>query len=424
MNSNKTFLKISNMLCDTYKLSEYNIYLDEEKGLVYNTVSGNIAAFDNKIIDNTILNDCIENGFVIKKEENELNTLKKEYDCREELSDTFHLIIAVTLDCQFRCFYCYEEHPKIYMKDDVKKSLVDLINKKATEGKNISIVWYGGEPLLDYETVSSLTNDFIKICDINNVEYTASMITNGYLFDDYIISKIDDMCIKSIQITLDGMKDMHEKRRPQIDGKPSFDKIVENIIKLDKKTHTCVKLRINADKTNINDAYKLIDYCKNKDLCDIDVTLGMMKAFGCDHSCAACTENLFSMKEFSEEFLKFRNYLKISGFEKAVEKMFPEYKVNTCTMDAPDAYVVDPEGYMYKCISLVGNTDKSIGNIKESFDESAHNTYNPFLSKVCCECIYFPVCKGGCLRNNSNGSRECNIWRFITEKLVNTLLDE
>ena len=424
MNNKKEFLRVSDDFTDKYKLSQYNIYLDAKEGLVYNTVSQAVATFETKTIDDEVIEACLENGFVVNRDLNELYELKKEYDCRNNLSDTFHLIIAVTLDCQFRCFYCYENHPAVYMEDDIKTAIVELIEKKASDGKNISVVWYGGEPLLDYKTIRALTYRFEETCHNNKVKYTASMITNGYLFDNSIISQIDDLCIENIQITLDGTRDVHEKRRPQIDKRPSFDKIIENIIKLEKETQASVKLRINVDKSNISSAQELIVYCKRKDLCNIDVTLGMMKTFGCDHSCSDCTESLFSMKEFSNEFLKFRKQLKELGFEKAVEKMRPEYKVNSCTMDSPDAYVIDPKGYMYKCISLVGDDSKSIGNIKDGFDENSHEYYSPFTFKTCSKCAYFPICKGGCLRNNSRQGKECNIWKFITEKLVLDLLDD
>ena len=106
------------------------------------------------------------------------------------------------------------------------------------------------------------------------------------------------------------------------------------------------------------------------------------------------------------------------GFTHAVEKMSPEYKINSCTMDAPNAYVIDPYGWVYKCISLVGQKERSIGNVLTTFDENAHTKYSPFGSKQCIACKYFPVCKGGCLLNNSDGSNECNVWRFITRDLI------
>lgn len=176
--------------------------------------------------------------------------------------------------------------------------------------------------------------------------------------------------------------------------------------------------RINVDKSNIGSTHELLLYCSENGLSDIDVNLGMMKVFGCDHFCNPCDTNLFRMSEFSTEFLRFRDLCEKLGFTNAVEKMSPEYKINSCTMDAPNAYVIDPYGWVYKCISLVGQMERSIGNVLTIFDENAHTKYSPFDSKRCVACKYFPVCKGGCLLNNSGRSNECNVWRFITRDLI------
>ena len=418
MKDNKCFLTLDETITKDYKLSEYNLYLDESKGIVFNTLTQAVALFEDKIIRHSEIPELLENGFIVNKEENEFEIIKAEYDKRDQFSNKLHLIIATTLDCQFRCFYCYEEHPKVYMKSDIKRAIIELVKKYASEGKDISIVWYGGEPLLDFETVKELTYQFKKICDTNRVSYEASMISNGFQFDSEKISILDELNIDSIQITIDGIKEIHEMRRPTIDGSPSFDRIIENIIEINNASKTKVHLRINVDKSNIKSAHELLVYCAQMGLTNIDVNLGLMKEFGCDHSCANAKNNLFNMKEFSEEFVRFKKHAKELGFFTAIKKMYPEYKINSCTMDAPNAYVIDPYGYVYKCISLVGKKELSIGSVQEGFDINAHNSISPFDNKLCCNCKYFPICKGGCLLKNSSNSRECNVWKYITDQLV------
>ena len=418
MSDNKCFLTMPEKLACKYKLSQYNIYLDETRGLVYNTVTQAVSEFENHTIninDVPLLVDC---GFIVPVSMDELVEIRNEYEDRHQLSDELHLILATTLDCQFRCFYCYESHPKVYMDADVRKALVGLVEENASKGKNISIVWYGGEPMLDFDTVRTLSNKFIEACNNYGVNYRASMISNGYLFSPESIAKLENLRIESVQITLDGMKDIHEQRRPLVDGSSSFDRIIQNMKDIEIHTNVDVHLRINVDKKNIGSAYDLVKYCASEGLKDIDVNLGMMKTFGCNHSCGEKTSNLFTMKEFSDEFLRFRDFIKDLGFERAVKKMAPEYKINSCTMDAPNAYVVDPHGWIYKCISQVGQREHNIGNVFTGFNENAHTIGNPFLSKRCTTCKYFPVCKGGCLLNNSGRLVECNVWKYITEELI------
>ncbi len=417
MNENSNFLNLSKELPQDYKLSKYNLYLDESQKIVYNLVTQAVAEFNCLELNAKELYELLDAGFIVKSDDDELIRLKKEYESREVLSDCFHLIIAITLNCQFKCFYCYENHAESYMSDDIKEALVSLVERKAAEGRNISIVWYGGEPLLDFDLIEELTYSFKRICDKNNVEYMAAIISNGLLFDDTKISKVDKLSIKSVQITLDGMREVHEKRRPTTASNNAFNQIFANIIKLNKKTNTCVRLRINVDRTNIDSAHELLEYCSDSGLHDIDLTLGMMKTFGCGHMCSSCEKTVFSMEEFSEEFIRFRNHAKSLGFFNAIDKMIPEYKVNACTLDSPDAYVIDPNGDVYKCISQVGHKEDSIGNLKIGFDEMAHKAYDIFELKRCTTCQYFPICKGGCLINNIK-TDECNIWKYITERLM------
>ena len=215
------------------------------------------------------------------------------------------------------------------------------------------------------------------------------------------------------------MKEIHEKRRPVIGNKPSFERIFNNIVRLNRETDATVRLRINVDKENMDNAYELVDYCAQYNLQQMDLTLGMLKEFGCDHKCSGCNEKLYSTEEFAEEFLRFRAYVGRRGFHTAYEKMQPEDKVNACTMDSPNAYVIDPDGECYKCISQVGKKEYSIGNVRDVFDEHAHTKISPFEKEECVDCTYFPICKGGCLNSKRVANKQkCEVWKYITERLI------
>lgn len=418
MRNNKCFLTMPAEVACAYKFSKYNIYLEASKGLVYNSVSQAVSMFENPIIDLKSIPELIDSGFIVPVDTDELSEIRKEYDEREQLSREFHLIIATTLDCQFRCFYCYESHSNVYMNEDVKQAIINLVSKQAMTGKNISIVWYGGEPMLDFDSVHELTRNFIEACNAYGVNYRASMISNGYLFTQEHIAELDTLKIQSVQVTVDGMKEVHERRRPLSDGGSSFERIIQNMKNIKEKSNAEVHLRINVDKSNLSSAYELIQYCADIGLNDIDVNLGMMKEFGCSHLCGNLNPDLFTMREFSDAFLKFRDFIEKVGFESTVRKMTPEYKINSCTMDAPNAYVIDPYGWVYKCISQAGQIEQNIGNVLTEFDENAHMIYNPFLLKKCVSCKFFPICKGGCLLNNSGRAVECNVWSYITKELI------
>ena len=108
------------------------------------------------------------------------------------------------------------------------------------------------------------------------------------------------------------------------------------------------------------------------------------------------------------------------GFENAVNKMYPKPKCNTCTLDAPNALVIAPDGQCYKCISQIGEQRFSIGKIDDKgIEYKEYKRYSPFQMKQCRECVYLPICKGGCLYNTCTGTYlSCDVWKYVTEKIV------
>ena len=87
------------------------------------------------------------------------------------------------------------------------------------------------------------------------------MISNGSLVDDEIVKKLKSAKISLLQITVDGDRTTHDKRRGFINGGGSFDVIMNNIQKLTSNSIK-VNCRINLDKTNYSGVVKLWSYVK------------------------------------------------------------------------------------------------------------------------------------------------------------------
>lgn len=71
----------------------------------------------------------------------------------------------------------------------------------------------------------------------------------------------------------------------------------------------------------------------------------------------------------------------------------------TC-MDC-NAYVVDPEGYIYKCWSDVGLENRRVGDLRngiKNFDIVAQfmTGSDKFSDKKCLDCSFIPICEGSC----------------------------
>lgn len=101
---------------------------------------------------------------------------------------------------------------------------------------------------------------------------------------------------------------------------------------------------------------------------------------------------------------------------------FPRLRVKGCMLQRGSAFIVGPEGELYKCWNNVSDIDKAIGSI---MDNDRHNYVRlmnymhecgPFGAE-CKDCSIFPICDGGCgmtrYRNKfENGEfKYCSIYK-------------
>lgn len=299
------------------------------------------------------------------------------------------LTIAPTTQCNFDCFYCYEEERKnIYMNKKTEKIILDYVSNKNSINY-LHVCWYGGEPLLAYDTIISLSKSFKSI--VKN--YSASIITNGYLLDQ-IIEDLDILALKTIQVTIDGIEETHNKRRPHLTESDSYQKILSNVKNI-VKSKSCpqISVRVNIDNENSQDYITIKNTFEN-----IDRKIRTYPAYVVDYteSCkiGACLE--LEGKT---------NFLKSLFYEEQIHssELYPNSKRHGCMMRSLNSLLIDPEANVFKCWHHLGHKKLAIGNLynKPEFrNPELHADYlieaDSLFSKKCNTCFLFPSCWGGC----------------------------
>lgn len=86
---------------------------------------------------------------------------------------------------------------------------------------------------------------------------TSDITTNGYLLNEQNIREMKQLNVKSIQITIDGDRESHNKRRYLAGAGETYDKIKENLIKVSEQ-NIFVILRINIDEKNVDTATNIL----------------------------------------------------------------------------------------------------------------------------------------------------------------------
>lgn len=182
-------------------------------------------------------------------------------------NQSLHLILFMTEQCNFRCIYCYEDFKLGNIQNDVILGVKNLISKRIGGLKHLSISYFGGEPLLNKAGVTDMTQWAQKICSEHGVKYDGNITTNGYSLDEKIFKTLLKGGINSYQVTLDGDKASHDKLRPTLNGKSTFDKIYANLLMMSRSNgqFECL-VRLNVSDANFDGVRNFITSYLLKDL--------------------------------------------------------------------------------------------------------------------------------------------------------------
>ena len=164
------------------------------------------------------------------------------------------LLIEITQRCNMACDHCGSrcdiDSPQVLTKDDIYRLLKDV---KEHIGTSTMINISGGEPLI--------RSDIFEIGEmIHKMGFDWGMVTNGSLITDDKIRRMKESGMKTITISLDGLKETHESLR-HLPG--CFDRIIESLKKLKKADFLdTVQVTFTSNKRNIREfpkLYKLLD---------------------------------------------------------------------------------------------------------------------------------------------------------------------
>lgn len=319
------------------------------------------------------------------------------------------LTIAVTRACNFDCSYCYEgNRTGSPMTQEVEEKVIKFIEAHRYIDQ-IAITWYGGEPLLAIDRIRSFDR---KLKEMNK-KYSASIVTNGYLMNEDIIREFNDLNINFIQITLDGSKETHDSRRFLKNKGKTFDVIVSNLDRLMTSDYKGrVNIRVNVDSRNEEEFFDVYRFIKERFPEDYGKRISVYPGFvkGDDHPDVSCFFDGNAKAEFVAKMKKEHDISALS--------LFPHKPPVGCTLTKRNAYVVGPDGELYKCWDDVGDESQVVGRVDEFTNWNMPLIAEGMVacsyleSQECRECFYFPVCDGGChkarLKNLHDGKgRDC-----------------
>jgi len=449
--------------------SRYNFHIPTEEGdvLLYNASSGAVINFggsDALALARTLSGGSAEvpggslpgevclqlrrGGFIIPAGTDELLEIRERFRrAREETPMV--ITLTTTMDCNLGCYYCYEDRSQDRLKIEDVPAIVALAEARLAEnGKHaLHVDWYGGEPLMNVEFMEAASAELQLLCRRLKVSYASSIISNGTCWPEDVGSFISRHQIRQAQISFDGLRANHDRRRrfragyATDDGASSFDLAVRLVDKL--LDFVRVDVRINIDRANMADVLPFIMLARERGWFSRDYPAVIQPA-----RLSAYSERSSFMRgsELSlDEYEQIRALVRDeSGGSFSVEESespdgFPYPRTSVCAALARASVVIGADGRQYRCGLQVSEPHRAVeGAIRRprrqlpvlgqmsggnKADELWWVDFDPSRLPNCSRCSFLPVCWGGCPKKHLEGDEhalheQSLYWRRNLARLV------
>jgi uncharacterized protein len=157
-------------------------------------------------------------------------------------------LLDVGLPCNMRCDGCDGHDAPLELSDDAAAGLSRAIVEGARDRRasGLALALYGGEPLLDPGGVLKLSARVRRGCDRAGIAYRAHLLTNGTLLAALPPRVLTTAGFGTVQVTLEGARRTHDRRRRLADGRGSWRSIVEGIRYARDEANVVVRAPVNA----------------------------------------------------------------------------------------------------------------------------------------------------------------------------------
>lgn len=378
-----------------------------------------LANFDRLAEDHPIVERFARRGIVCRFDERAaLETLGK---AACAASTGVSLTICPTMGCNFDCPYCFEDHFAGKMSAQVQDDVVALAERMldASKSNDLSVNWFGGEPLLAPDVIESLSGRLMALVEERGGSYDAGIITNGYLLTQEIADMLERCRVTSAQITIDGLGATHDATRHLAGGGPTFERIVGNLRTL--KIPFRVNARHNVHEGNRHEVDALREFVEK-----------LAEESGNDISYYATMVSGSAVAERRGKQVGLLCAMEMSEVNAAQEaESFAGAQGYYCGAQNIWSIGIDERGNLQKCWEAVDKPQLSFG-IARDWDPvnplatAANpdnltmflNTTGPVPDDECRECVWLPACVGGCPYKRLFEERQCTPLKDDPERYV------
>lgn len=331
------------------------------------------------------------------------------------------LCLHVAHDCNLRCKYCFAStgdfgQGRKIMPPEIAKKAIDFVIARSGVRHNIEVDFFGGEPLMAWDTVTQTVDYARSLEEKYNKKFRFTITTNGLLLDEdkrkYINENMDN-CV----LSLDGRREVNDEFRKTVAGTGSYDTIVPkfkalvderdpNLDYYARGTFTSHNLDFAEDVLSIADAgfdRLSVEPVTADPGCGYDLTEDDLPKIEAEYD--RLTDIMLERKKEGKPFTFFHYMVDLDQGPCVVKRL------RGC--GAGYEYVaVTPDGDIYPCHQFVGKDEFKQGSVlDQSFNMDIAQKFagmNIYSRPKCQKCWAKFYCSGGCSAANYNMNHDMN----------------
>lgn len=339
------------------------------------------------------------------------------------------MVLEVSQDCNLRCAYCYAEggayggKPRLLSPQMARKA-VNLLLREADERESVTLVLFGGEPLLNMAAVEAAVDEAARGGAETGKKVQISLTTNGTLLTPEIIDFLQRNKV-SVSVSLDGPPDLHDANRPDCSGQGSYARILPKLRGLLHNSPAPVAARVTLTPDQWGRIEEVFDHLLGLGFHEVGIspaspiTPELLPDAGQEETLLAGFDAMarrFAAAAEQGRILPFSNILDLLG-----RLHLGQTKSVAC--GAGFGYLaVDAEGGFFPCHRLAGEESFRVGDLDDGADmekiRSSLATLTAGKAELCSGCWARTLCTGGChyenhLRENKLGLPQGTSCYFI-----------
>lgn len=369
---------------------------------------------DRRDVNQEEIRECLEDIQLLKKE----NRLFSK-DLFEPLSENLAmkqdtvkaLCLHVAHTCNLNCSYCFAAQGKYHGERDLMsfetgKKAIDFLISHSGDRHNLEVDFFGGEPLMNWETVKEIVAYARLREKEENKHFRFTLTTNGVLIDQEVM----DFCnreMDNVVLSLDGRKEVHDHFRKDYQGRGSYEKVVP-LFQAFVQSRRGKSYYIRGTFTHHN-----TDFTKDIfHMADLGFTELSMEPVVCPPSdpYALTQEDLPVLYEQYEILAKEMLRRKKEGRPFTFYHYMLDLSHGPCIYkriagcgSGTEYLAVTPKGELYPCHQFVGETAYRLGDLEKGIVNSALRdrfaSCNVYARPQCRDCWARLYCSGGCAAN-------------------------